>query len=240
MNAAIRLELVSPAAEDNAPVPSLSLATVAALTPPEVEISFSDDLIHPIDIERDLKDVDLVGITTTTRTVQRAYEIARAYREKGVPVVLGGIHPTATPEEALAHCDTVVVGEAELSWSRLIQDFQKGNLERIYKQEHFTPPEIIPQARRQVYNAKHYFPVSPLQATRGCPYLCDFCSVRKFFGDTYRYRPLKDVTAEIRTIPHKMIMFTDDNIVGHPGYSRRLLEALVPLKKWWIGQASLD
>ena len=240
MSSTLRLELISPAADENAPIPTLSLATVAALTPPEVEVSFSDDLIHPIDLNGRLKDVDLVGITSSTRPAPRAYEIAGAYREKGIPVVMGGIHPTAVPEEALQYCDAVVAGEAELSWHLLIRDFLKGNLDPIYKQDRFTPPENIPQARREVYNARDYFPLSTLQATRGCPYQCDFCSVKRFFGGTYRYRPLKDVLAEIRSIPHKLLLFTDDNIVGHRRYSRQLMEALIPLKKWWIGQASLD
>jgi radical SAM superfamily enzyme YgiQ (UPF0313 family) len=239
MKARIRLELITPAVEDNAPIPNLSLATVAALTPPNVQISFSDDLINPIDLDGALKAVDLVGITSSTKTALRAYEIARAYREQGVPVVLGGIHPTAVPDEALQHADAVVLGESEESWPRLIRDFQRGNLERIYQQEGFTPPEEIPPARRDIYHSKDYFPIDSLQATRGCPYLCEFCSVRRFFGGTYRYRPLEHVIAEIRSLRHKVIMFADDNIVGHPRYSRDLLEALVPLRKWWIGQASL-
>jgi len=233
------LQLISPAVEDNAPIPNLSLATVAALTPPDAQISFSDDLIHPIDLDGNLKGVDLVGISCSTKTALRAYEIARAYRERGIPVVLGGIHPTAVPAEALEHCDAVVVGEAEESWPRLIRDFQRGNLERIYQQEGFTPPAKIPRARRDIYHSKDYFPIDSLQATRGCPYLCEFCSVQRFFGGTYRYRPLDAVIAEARTLRHKVIMFADDNIVGHPRYSRDLLEALIPLRKWWIGQASL-
>jgi radical SAM superfamily enzyme YgiQ (UPF0313 family) len=239
MKARIRLELITPAVEDNAPIPTLSLATVAALTPSDVQISFSDDLINPIDLDGKLKAVDLVGITSVTKTARRAYQIARAYREQGVPVVLGGIHPTAVPDEALQHADAVVLGEAEESWPRLIGDFQRGNLERIYQQEGFTPPDKIPPARHDIYNPKDYFPVSPLQATRGCPYLCDFCSVRKFFGGTYRYRPLEHVIAEVRSLRHKVIMFADDNIVGHPRYSQDLLEALIPLRKWWFCQASL-
>jgi radical SAM superfamily enzyme YgiQ (UPF0313 family) len=239
MKARIRLELITPAVEDNAPIPNLSLATVAALTPPDIEVAFSDDLLHPINLNGSLKAADLVGITSSTKTAPRAYQIARAYRDRGIPVVMGGIHPTALPDEALEHCDAVVVGEAEESWPRLIEDFRKGNLERIYQQKEFTPPAQIPPARRDIYNPKNYFPLDSLQATRGCPYLCDFCSVRRFFGGTYRYRPLEDIMAEIRSLRHKVIMFADDNIVGHPRYSRQLLEALTPLRKWWIGQASL-
>ena len=169
----------------------------------------------------------------------RAYEIARAYRQKGIPVVLGGIHPTAMPDEALEHCDAVVVREAEKSWPRLISDFRRGTLERIYQDADFTPPEKIPPARREIYNAKDYFPIDSLQASRGCPYQCEFCSVRRFFGGTYRYRPVKDVVEEIRALPHRLVMFADDNIVGHRRYSQQLLEAIIPLRKWWISQASL-
>ena len=191
MKTRIRLELITPAVEDNAPIPNLSLATVAALTPPEVEISLSDDLIRPLDLDGGLRSADLVGITSSTKTAPRAYEIARAYREQGIPVVLGGVHPTAVPDEALQHADAVVLGEAEESWPRLITDFRRGNLERIYQQAGFTPPEKIPPARRDIYPAKDYFPLDSLQATRGCPYRCEFCSVRRFFGGTYRYRPLQ-------------------------------------------------
>jgi radical SAM superfamily enzyme YgiQ (UPF0313 family) len=235
----MKLELISPAAEDNAPISSLSLATLAGLTPPRMKIHFTDDLINTVDLDGGLRDADLVGITCSTKTAPRAYEIARAYGEKGTPVVLGGIHPTAVPEEALEYADAVVVGEAEESWPRLLADFQKGNLERVYQQEALTSPDKIPWARRDIYDPRAYFAVDPIQATRGCPYLCDFCSVRRFFGGTYRYRPVADVINEIRSLPHRMILFTDDNIVGHARYSRDLLQALIPLKKRWIGQASL-
>lgn len=239
MKKRLRLKLITPAVEDNAPIPNLSLATLAALTPAEVEISFCDDLIHPVALDRDVRGVDLVGITSSTKTALRAYEIARCYRDVGIPVVLGGIHPTAVPEEALRHADAVVIGEAERSWPLLIKDFLRGNLERIYRQDDFTPPEEIPPAERDFYDHRDYFPIDVLQATRGCPFLCEFCSVRRFFGGSYRYRPLDHVISEIRSLRHKVIMFADDNICGHPRYSRQLLEALVPLRKWWIGQASL-
>lgn len=239
MAARIKLKLISPAVEDNAPVTSLSLAVIAALTPEDVDISVKDDLQDRLRGEDDLKGFDLVGITCSTKTAPRAYEIAKMCRETGIPAVLGGIHPTADPEEALEHCDTVVIGEAEETWPILIKDFRRGKLERTYRQKDFTRPSEIPAARRDIYNPKNYFPVDVMQATRGCPYQCDFCSVRRFFGGRYRYRPIEDVVSEIRTLPHKMVMFADDNIVGHPGYSRRLLEALIPLRKKWIGQASL-
>lgn len=239
MAAKIRLELIEPSAEDNAPIPTLSLPVLAALTPEDVEVSFTDDLINPIHLNSGPKDADLVGISCSSKNALRAYEIARTYRGRGTPVVLGGVHPTAVPDEARDHCDSVVVGEAEMLWPRLLEDYRKGQLEPVYRQEGFTPPEDIPAARRSIYDPKQYFRVSPVQATRGCPFLCEFCSVRRFFGGTYRCRPLDQVIEEIRSIPQKYILFVDDNIVGLPRYSRGLMEALVPMKKKWIGQASL-
>ena len=109
----MKLELIVPAVEENARVPNLALPILATLTPPDIELSFTDDLLGPIDLKRGLKEVDLVAITVMTKTALRAYHIADAYRKKGVSVVLGGIHPSALPEEAKAHADAVVIGEAE-------------------------------------------------------------------------------------------------------------------------------
>lgn len=236
----MKIELILPAVEENARIPNLALPILAALTPPDVGISITDDLLTPIDVERDLKDVDLVGITVLTKTALRAYHIADAYRKKGVPVVLGGIHPSALPEEAIEHADAVVIGEAEEIWGRLIEDARKKGLRAYYQQESFTNPLNIPKPRREVLPARGYFPIDVIQATRGCPFRCEFCSVRKFFGDTYRVRPISHVLEEVRSLRHRMIMFNDDNIIGDPSYSKDLLRALIPLNKKWIGQASLS
>ena len=236
----VKIELIVPAVEENAPIPNLGLPILAALSPPDVEISITDDLLTPIDLEKDLKEVDLVGITVLTKTALRAYEIADGYRKKGIPVVLGGIHPTALPEEAKEHADSVVMGEAEEVWPSLIEDFRIGNLKSFYRQERFTELSKIPRPRREILPRKGYFPLDVIQATRGCPFRCEFCSVRKFFGDTYRFRPISEVVEEMKTLRHRLIMFNDDNILGNPFYSKELLKALIPLKKKWIGQASLS
>ena len=236
----VKIELIVPAVEENAPIPNLGLPILAALSPPDVEISITDDLLTPIDLEKDLKEVDLVGITVLTKTALRAYEIADGYRKKGIPVVLGGIHPTALPEEAKEHADSVVTGEAEEVWPSLIEDFRIGNLKSFYRQERFTELSKIPRPRREILPRKGYFPLDVIQATRGCPFRCEFCSVRKFFGDTYRFRPIPEVVEEMKTLRHRLIMFNDDNIIGNPFYSKELLKALIPLKKKWIGQASLS
>ncbi len=238
-NLSMKIELICPAVEENAPVPNLALPILASLTPPDVTVSFTDDLLTPINLERGLKDIDLVGITVLTKTALRAYRIADAYRKRGVPVVLGGIHPSALPDEAKEHADAVVIGEAEEVWPHLIEDARSGGLQPFYQQKDFTDSSKIPIPRREILPKRGYFSLDVVQASRGCPYRCEFCSVRKFFGDTYRLRPISDVVEEIKNLPHRLIMFNDDNIIGNPSYSKELFRALIPLKKKWIGETSL-
>jgi radical SAM superfamily enzyme YgiQ (UPF0313 family) len=236
----VKIELIVPAVEENARIPNLALPILAALSPAGVEISFTDDLLTPIDLKKDLKEVDLVGITVLSKTALRAYDIADAYRRKGIPVVLGGIHPTALPEEAKEHADSVVLGEAEEVWPHLIEDARMGNLKPFYRQEGYTDLSKIPIPRREILPKRGYLPLDVVQVTRGCPYRCEFCTVQKFFGEAYRFRPISDVVDEVRRLPHRWMMFNDDNIIGNPSYSVDLLKALVPLKKKWFSQASLS
>lgn len=235
----MKIEFISPAVEENAPVPNLALPILASLTPPEIEISFTDDLLSPVDLKKGLKQVDLVGITVLTKTALRAYQIADAYRQRGIPVVLGGLHPTALPEEAKGHADAVVVGEAEEIWPLLLEDFRRNDLKPFYHQEGFIDLSKIPRPRREILPRKGYFPLDVVQFSRGCPFRCEFCSVRKFFGDRYRFRPIAHVVDEIKSLPHRLIMFNDDNIFGNLSYSKELFQALIPLKKKWIGETSL-
>jgi len=235
----VKIELILPAVEENARVPSLALPILASLSPKDVEISFTDDLLTPIDLGKELKDVDLVGITVLSKTALRAYKIADAYRKKGIPVALGGIHPTAVPEEAKEHADSVVLGEAEEVWPHLIEDARTGNLKPFYRQDGYTDLSKMPMPRRDILPRKGYFPVDVVQVTRGCPSRCEFCSVQNFFGETYRFRPVSDVVDEVRRLPHRLMMFNDDNIIGNPSYSKELLKGLIPLNKRWFSQASL-
>ena len=236
----VKIELIAPAVEENARVPNLAMPILASLSPTDAEISFTDDLLAPIDLGRDLKEVDLVGITVLSKTALRAYNIADAYRKKGIPVVLGGIHPTALPEEAKVHADSIVLGESEEVWPRLVEDARTGNLKPFYRQEGYVNLSGMPMPRRDILPRKGYLPLDVVQVSRGCPSRCEFCSVQKFFGKAHRLRPVSDVVDEVRRLPHRLMMFNDDNIIGNPSYSRELLKALIPLKKKWFGQASLS
>lgn len=236
----MKVEFIVPAVEENARIPNLAFPILAALSPRDVKISLTDDLLTPIDLEKGLKEVDLVGITVSSKTAYRAYQIADAYRKKRIPVVLGGIHPTALPEEAKLHADSVVIGEAEETWPLLLEDLRTKHLKPFYRQGGYTDLSKIPKPHRGILPKKGYLPLDVVQVTRGCPFRCEFCTVRKFFGETYRFRPISDVIEEVRTLPHHWMMFNDDNIIGNLTYSRELLTALTPLKKKWFGQVSLS
>lgn len=233
----MQIELIATASEDSAYLPRLGLGVLAALTPSTDEIIYTDDLVEPFDIERDLKDVDLVGISVDSKTAHRSYAIASAYRRRGVKVVLGGIHPTAVPDEAARFADAVVVSEAEDLWPVLLDDFRRGELKPLYRG---PLPSLAgrPAPRRDLFRSKKYIPFQVVQTMRGCPYPCEFCSVSTANGTTMRFRPADDVLRELQGLG-KLVMFGDDNVMIHRKYSGELFRRMVPLGKHWIGQCSL-
>jgi radical SAM superfamily enzyme YgiQ (UPF0313 family) len=237
----LRVELVCPAAEDSAPLRSLAMALLAGLTPPGITLSFKDDILQRLNPETDLDfGADLAAITVSTKTAARAYELAASYRRRGVRVVLGGIHPTALPDEALEHADAVVVGEAEGLWERLLEDSTHSRLQRVYR--HDTLPDFRrpPRPRRDIFRSRRYVPVHTVQASRGCPFACEFCSVTPFYGRVLRLREIGDLVQEIEELDRRWVMFSDDNILARPAHARELFRALAPLRLTWFGQASLQ
>lgn len=240
----LRVLLISPdprAAEENrkakALFPPLGLATVAGITPPDIDVRIIDEAVEDIDYNQQW---DIVGITCNTSQAPRAYEIAKKFRMQKVAVVLGGIHPTALPEEASRYADAVVVGEAENNWSRLLSDFiNTKKLQPIYKSSSF-PDLKGSRPRRDLYKKNAYLFTNTVQTSRGCPHNCTFCSVTKFFGATYRTRPVKEVIEEVEHLPGRVVIFVDDNITGHPAYARELFKSLKGLNKRWLSQASVN
>jgi radical SAM superfamily enzyme YgiQ (UPF0313 family) len=217
----------------------LSLATVAALFPRGTKIEIINDSIEEIDYN---ENVDLVGMTSITATTPRAYEIADKFREKGVPVIMGGMHASALPEEAIKHVDAVVIGEAEGQIKPLVKDFKNGKLKKFYSSKKRPDLKKIPLPRTDLYEKKnkYYKEMHLIQTTRGCPFNCDFCTVTHFFGQTYRTRSIEDIVREIKTVSRRtLIFFVDDNIAGNPKYAKKLFKALIPLHIKWFGQASI-
>jgi len=217
-------------------MPELTLPVLAALTPPDIEVIVTEEEIEDITY----KDrVELVGISYMTPLAERAYEIADEYRRRGAKVVLGGIHASALPEEASLHADAVVIGEAEDVWGPLIEDFRANRLKTIYQAAKPSDLRNLPIPRRDLLKQGMTFSPYSIQTTRGCPFGCHFCSVTKFFGGTFRYRPVEDIVREIESSDKDIWLFVDDNIVGNPAYATQLFRALIPLKIRWGGQSVL-
>jgi radical SAM superfamily enzyme YgiQ (UPF0313 family) len=214
----------------------LTLTTLAALTPPDIDVQITDENVEPIDFQ---EDVDFVGITGMVMHAPRAYEIASRFRQRGIPVVMGGPHASSLALEAKEHVDAVVIGEAENVWGGLIEDLKKGCLKPFYKADTYCSMERMPYPRLELLKKNAYMTVNCVQTTRGCPYQCDFCHVTHFFGKTYRCRPVDDVIEEVKRLQGEFIVFIDDNIAGNRQYAKELFARLKPLKKKWASQASI-
>jgi len=219
-------------------IESAALQLLGALTPPEHEVSIvQEHLGDPVRF--DDAHVDLVGITAMTIQARRAYEIADGFRTAGKKVVLGGIHPSVQPDEALKHADAVVVGEAEPVWSQVLADAAAGRLRGTYRGQDYADLNQLPPYRRELLPKPSSFSLRSVQAARGCPYDCSFCSATLFTGRKYRFRPVEKVIAEIRGMKTRAIFFVDDNIFSNEEYCRSLFSELKKLNVIWVGQASL-
>ena len=216
--------------------PKLGLPTIAANTPPDVEVRIVDECVEDIDFN---VDVDLVGISVMTYLAPRAYEIAARFRARGVKVVLGGIHVSMCPEEAKEHADSIVVGESEKTWPILVEDFRRGELKSLYEEKDLPKLENLPIPRRELFKPNSYWTTNCVQTSRGCPFACDFCTVTIFGGNQFRLRPIEQVIEEVKRLKKGFVVFVDDNIAGNKAYAKQLFKALIPLKINWGSQASL-
>jgi radical SAM superfamily enzyme YgiQ (UPF0313 family) len=221
-------------------LPGLTLAMLAAVTPADVELRLVSETVEDIPYDEPW---DLVGLTGMGSGVVRAWQIAGEFRRRGVTVVLGGIAASlGSPEWSLEHVDSVVTGEAEETWPRVLRDFESGRLQRIYRMARRPPIESLPLPRYDLMAKSKVGRWRPVQATRGCPYTCSFCSITAFFRQSYRKRPVDQVIRDVRAAKHfgsRYIAFIDDNIGVDFDYCAQLWEALIPEKIVWLSQCSL-
>lgn len=241
-----KILLINPAYKDSLhsnikvlALPPLNLAIIARYTPEHYEVEIVDEAVEDLDLNAK---ADLVGITCMTPLAPRAYELAQHFRARGIPVVMGGIHVSYMTDEALQYADAIVVGEGENIWPKLLEDFEQGRMQRVYRS--CEPPEVenLLAPRRDLLKGKYF--VETVQTGRGCPINCNFCSVTAFNGSRYRVRNIDSVIEEINSIKSKRIFIVDDNIVGQgPRYIRRakeLFDRMVDCKKEWGGQTCLS
>lgn len=217
----------------------LTLTTLAALIPPELraEVELIDEGIQ--DIPNDPR-ADLIGMTLITGTAPRGYELARSFRERGIPVVLGGPHVTLQPQEALKHADAICSGYSEESWPRLLRDFAAGCLQRHYRQEpEFNLNPNLPFARRELFDSRKFLTQAVFEATRSCAHDCEFCVAPAAWGRTQQQHPVEWVTEDIRRVGQKKILFVDLNLVSNLTYAKQLFEALIPLNIQWYGLSTV-
>jgi radical SAM superfamily enzyme YgiQ (UPF0313 family) len=248
----LKILLVSPISQEKVlgadfyfKLPSLGLPTLAAHTPPDCMVKMVDERISPLDLE---DDADLVGITVMTPLASRAYTIADEFRQRGKKVVMGGMHVSALPDEALAHCDAVVIGEGESIWPQIIKDFKNGMLQSKYRANELFDFSTALPPRWDIIDKHFYSPVDFIETTRGCPVNCNYCSVTQYFGGKYRVKPLKLVEQQISKVKpinklfalKNLVFFVDDNIIANRKHCIELLTMLKNYNIQWLGQASLS
>lgn len=245
--------------------PQLTMPLLAAMTPPQWNVTHTDEIVRPVDTSQRY---DLVGITAATPGAPHAYDLAQVFRANGARVVMGGPHASLLPYEAAEHVDIVVVGEAETLWRHVLEDSESErrydagthvldevngtNVQvlpsgaRIYRCP--TPASLagMPHSRRDLIHSggwnKWWATKTPLIATRGCPHHCDYCTIPLIYPHAHRmrFRPITEIVEEVAAKPDKGIVFWDDNLGANSRYAKDLFRALAPLKRWWTSQTTME
>jgi radical SAM superfamily enzyme YgiQ (UPF0313 family) len=245
----MRILLVSPRLEypftapdwEDRPVwlglPQMSLLILQTLSGGEHQVTVVEEEREAIPWEGKW---DLVGLTVMTATAPRAYKLARRFRAAGARVILGGIHPSVLPEEALAHADAVMVGEAEPLWGQVLADAGRQQLQPVYRNDpDQADPVPVPLVQYARGNNNRSPVLCPVVTSRGCPYRCDFCSVSLIYGSRVRQVPIGRVVEQVKRVGGNYVAFLDDNLTASREYARELFTALRKLRVKFIAQVPL-
>jgi radical SAM superfamily enzyme YgiQ (UPF0313 family) len=222
------------------PFPILGLTLLASFFPENYEVKIVNEVIQEVDFGAD---VDLIGITGLTCVINRAYAIADRFRERGVKVILGGVHPSLLPEEAKGHADAVFIGEAEGLFDKFLSDFENGDLKPFYVNRDWRELRGMPVPRRDLLSKRHKAFFKVIETTRGCPNRCEFCSVPTINGHRYRKRPLEEIDKELSSIIRKKgeyIFLADDNVTAAKDYALGLFEIFNRYGVRWMGFTTLQ
>ena len=213
----------------------ITMPYLAAFAPSHWTVLHIDEAVRPVDFEMQ---ADLVAITFHTPSAPHTYALAARFRERGIPVVLGGPHVTLMPDEAQAHADVIFVGEAESHWPQFLRDFESGRHGQRYCSTESPTLEQAPMSRKDLFHRRDHAG-GVLFATRGCTHRCDFCTIAVMYQSGVRKRPVAAVAEEYGSFSGKVIILWDDNIAGDVEYAKTLFQALTPHRKWWTSQASI-
>ena len=217
----------------------LVFAVIERLTPPEHELVFYDERIENVP---DNLDADVIAFSVETFAARHAYELADRFKRDDNLIVMGGFHPTAMEDEALEHADVVLKGDAEETWEQLVKDLEKNGLKpskRVYQAENkCTMAYVNPNS--SCYDGKKYLPLAMVQASRGCKFNCDFCSIKSLYPAGVRQKDIANVVKEISECKEKLLFFIDDNLFLNEESAIELFKAIKPLKKKWACQISLE
>jgi radical SAM superfamily enzyme YgiQ (UPF0313 family) len=213
----------------------ITMPYLASFVPPHWTVLHVDEAVEPVDFDAH---ADLVAITFHTPSAPHAYHLAARFRQRGVPVALGGPHVTLIPDEAQEHADVIFVGEAESHGPRFLEDFETGHYPERYCCSEPPALDKAPISRHDLFHRNDHT-AGVLFATRGCSYRCDFCTLAVMYQRQVRTRPVEAVAREYASFHGRVVILWDDNIAGDPTYAKALFRALAPYRKWWSSQASI-
>ena len=217
--------------------PIITLPHMAAVTPKKYDVEIVNENYEDIDFNTDC---NLVGITCYTMTAPRVYEIADEFRKRGKKVVLGGYHPTAMPDEAIQHADSIILGMAEASWPRALEDAEKGKLKKFYKKDTNYDMADIPPIRRDLIKRNPL--LGAIQTTRGCTNRCEFCAISSFCEHGIKQRPIKNVIEEMKIMPNKMMVIHDPHLTNNRKYAKELFKEMIKnkIRKTWVANGTTN